>query len=85
MAEAIGKPDFSANNQAAVKLEKVSLIGAAHNIIVVEHNLWSVEAVDECTAEISGICSTHKSEYRLFEIGLRSQPERREKISERVI
>jgi hypothetical protein len=85
MAEAIGKPDFSANNQAAVELEKVPLIGAAHDIIVVKHYLRGVEAVGKRTAEISGIGSTHEPEHRLFEIGLRSQLERCEKVSERVV
>ena len=80
MAEAIGKPDFSANNKAAVELEKVPLIGAAHDIIVVKHYLRGVEAIDKCTAEISGIRATHEPEHRLLKIRLRSQLERCERV-----
>jgi len=85
MAEAISKPDFSANEQPTVELEKVPLIGSANDVVVVEYSFRCADAVDKCTAEISGICAAYEAEYRLLEIGLRSQLERREKVGKRVV
>ena len=66
MAEAISKPDFSANKEPTVELKKVSLIGSAYNVVVVEYRLWRANAVQECAPEISGICATSKNEHRLL-------------------
>jgi hypothetical protein len=72
MAEAISKPDFSANKESTVELKKVSLIGSAYNVVVVKYPPWRANAVGKCTPEISGVGATCKPEYRLLEIGLRS-------------
>ena len=85
MAEAISKPDFSTDNEPTVELEKVPLIGSTHDVVVVKYSFRCSDAVDKRTTEISGICATYEAEYRLLEIRLRSQFERREKVRERVV
>ena len=80
MPEAIGKPNFSANKDTTIELEKVPLIGSAGDVVVVKHSFRCADTVDKCAAKISGIHAARESEYRLLEIGLISQFERSEKI-----
>ena len=85
MAEAISKPELNTDKEPTVELEKVPLIGSTHDVVVVEYSFRSANTVDKCTAEISRVCATYEAEYRLLEVRLRSQLERCEKVSERVV
>src|SRR3954451_12841988 len=80
IAEPISKSDLGANQNSAVELKEVPLIGCAYDVVVVKYPLWRSNAECKRVSEISGVCATCKSEYRLLEIGLRSQLERGEKI-----
>jgi len=66
MAEPISKSDFRADKNSTVKLKKVSLIGSAHNVVVVKYFLWRANAVQKCIPDISRICATRKYKYRLI-------------------
>jgi hypothetical protein len=85
MPEAIGKPNFGANKDSAIELEKVPLIGSADDVVVVKNSFRRTDAVDKCAAQVSGIRAACEAEYRLLEIGLRRQLERGEKVGERVV
>ena len=63
MAESIGKPNFSANEEPTVKLKKVPLIGSAQDVVVVKSLRWRTDAVCERTPEISGVGATSKNEH----------------------
>ena len=80
IAEPISKSDLRANQNSTIELKKVPLIGSAYDVVVVKYPLWRADAEGKCIPEISGICATCKSKYRLLEIGLRSQLEWSEKI-----
>jgi hypothetical protein len=84
MTEPIGESNLGANEQPAVELKKVPLIGSADNVVVVENLFRRTNTVGECTPEISCVRAACEDEYRLLEIGLRRQLEGSEKIREGV-
>ena len=63
VTEPIGKSNFGANKDPAVKLKKVPLIGSTQDVVVVKFLLWCTSAVYERTPEISGVCTPAKSEH----------------------
>ena len=66
MTEPVGKSNFSANEDPAVELEKVPLIGGTQNIVVVKFLLGCTSAEYERTPEISGVRTPPENEYRLL-------------------
>ena len=83
VAETIGEPDFGSDQEPAVKLEEVPLVGSTDDVVVIEYSFRCSVAVNKGATEVAGIHPAGEAEYRLLEVGLRSQFQWRQQVGEK--